>query len=181
MNKLKPIEKAFCLEYISNGRNGTRAYMKIRPNAKENSAGQSAFEWLNKPEILAEIERMTNLALKRAQASADQVLAELANLGFSDIGNVVWGAGERDSAGNETVEGTIKPLSQMPPAVRRSIKSIKWDILGRPEIVMWDNKGALNMLAKHHKLVDADVQVNVQLGFADRLRRAREKRLAAKK
>lgn len=171
------LEKRFCAIYVSNGNNGTRAYMAIRPRASEASARQSASEWLAKAHIQAEVNRIVTEGLKRAQASADQVLTEMAHLGFSDIGNCTWKPGERDSAGNETIAGTLKPLYEMAPEVRRTIKSIRFDNNGRPEITMWSDKGALTNLAKHHKLIGSDVNINIQLGFSERLRAAREKRL----
>jgi len=65
----------------------------------------------------------------------------------------------------------------MPAEVRRSIKSIRIDSAGNPEITMWADKPALTNLARHHKLIGADVNVNIQTSFAERLKVAREKRL----
>jgi len=151
--------------------------MALHPRSSEAAAAVSASRLLNKANVQTEIRRLTTEALKKAQASADQVLAELSHLGFSDIGNAVWKPGELDSTGNPTRTGTIKPLHEMPAEVRRSIKSIRIDSAGNPEITMWADKPALTNLARHHKLIGADVNVNIQTSFAERLKVAREKRL----
>jgi hypothetical protein len=51
---------AILLEYFSNGMNGTRAWMATHPNSQYASAAVSASEWLRKPNISAEINRILN-------------------------------------------------------------------------------------------------------------------------
>lgn len=105
----------------------------------------------------------------------------MARIARSDAGDLVWKPGELDSGGNPTVVGAMKPLYEMPEAIRKCIKSLEWDILGRPKFSFWSKDAQLTNALKTHKLLGADVNVNIQIGFADRLRRAREKRLSNKK
>ncbi len=79
------------------------------------------------------------------------------------------------------MQGAIKPLYEMPEAVRKCIKSLKWDAEGRPEFSFWSKDIQLTNVAKHLKLLNESVDVNVQIGFADRLRQAREARLKSLK
>lgn len=150
--------------------------MSLFPNAKEDSARAKAPLWLAKDCIRAEIDRLTENVLKKMQASADKVLAEFANLGFSDPAAVTWQPGELDSAGNPTQPGQLKPLYEMPQEVRRTIRSIEHD--GRKvKIKFWDKNPPLTNLGRHHNLIGPDVNVNVSVSFAERLKRAQEKRL----
>lgn len=179
--KLNPKERAFVLAYISNGRNATRAYAKVFPRVKDNSAASKGSLWLRKDNVSREIDRLTQEAFKKEHMTAAEALARMAQLARSDVGALIWRPGELDSAGNATPEGTVKPIWEMPEAVRCCIKSFKFDILGRPEFVFWDKPSQLANVGKNLKLLNESVDVNVQVGFADRLRRAREKRLANKK
>ena len=45
----------FINEYLANGQNGTRAYMKVHPNAKEGSARAEAARVLSKPCVTQEL------------------------------------------------------------------------------------------------------------------------------
>lgn len=55
MRLANPCHEAFCLEYMKNGFNATRAYMSVYPDTKEPSARASASELLTKPNIITRI------------------------------------------------------------------------------------------------------------------------------
>lgn len=172
------LERQFAALYIANQNNGTRAYQAIFPRAQARGAAANASEWLTKANVQAEIERITNEAYKRAQAGADKVLAELSNLGFSDMGNLLWKPEDTNAAGEpiaESLVGTLKPIHMMSPEVRRTIKSISWDILGRPQISLWSEKGALTRMAQHHKLLTDKIEIGYDKSFGDLLEDARRK------
>lgn len=177
-NKLNASEKRFCVLYVGNGRNATQAYQEVFPRVQRNTASANGHRWMTRPEIRAEVERLTIELFERSHMTAAEALARMAEIARSDIGDLVWKPGELDSAGNATLQGAIKPLFEMPEAVRKCIKSLKWDAQGRPEFSFWDKPSQLTNIGKHHKLLNESVDVNVQVGFADRLRQAREARHA---
>ena len=97
-------EKAFCQEYISNGKNGTDAWMKVKPKSKYSSARSYSAQLLKKPEIRQEIDRLieenkngkiltmnqsleilTNIALTSSDTLKIKAIAEIAKIsGFYD-------------------------------------------------------------------------------------------------
>lgn len=97
-------EKAFCQAYIANGKNGTDAWMKVKPKSKYASARSYAAQLLKKPEIRAEIDRLieenkngkiltmnqsleilTNIALTSSDTLKIKAIAEIAKIsGFYD-------------------------------------------------------------------------------------------------
>lgn len=175
--RLTPNERRFCIAYVENGRHGGEAYRTVMPNVTAGTARTMASRWMDKPEIAAEIERLTKALLEREHMNVAETLAQMARIARSDIGDLVWKPGELDSGGNATLQGAIKPLYEMPERVRLCIKSLKWDAQGRPEFSFWNKDAQLTNVGKHHKLLNESVDVNVQVGFAERLRVAREARL----
>ncbi len=156
-------------------RNATRAYGQVYARATHATCDTEGPRLLNDPRVSSEISRLDNEALKRAQMGPDETLAELAHIARSDIGGITWKPGEGAAMGVEPADcvvGTVKPLHLMDPAVRRTIRSIKFDILGRPEITLWENKGALVVLAKHHKLISDKTEVGIDAQFGDLLKAA---------
>ena len=175
--KLTPNERRFCMAYVQNGRRGGEAYRTVMTHVTDGTARTMATRWLDKTEIVAEIDRLTNDLLTREHMNVAETLAQMARIARSDIGDLVWKPGELDSGGNATLQGAIKPLYEMPERVRVCIKSLRWDAQGRPEFQFWSKDGQLTNVGKHHKLLNEAVDVNVQVGFAERLRVAREARL----
>lgn len=181
-NPAKPIrnlrQERFCLAYIRLDGNAARAYQEAYRQRRAQVAAVDGFRTLRYPHIQARINYLRTQAFKREHMGAEEVLREMARIGRVDLGDVIWKTGERDSAGNETVPGTRKPLHELPQSIRRCVKSIKLDEDGRWELTFWNKDHQLTNIAQHHKLLaDSGVTVNIQLGFSERLRAAREKRL----
>lgn len=171
----------FALAVIRLNGNASAAYHEVYPRANPNCCRVESTRLSQREDIRARIAWLTERALRAEHMSANEVLREMARIGRVDIGDLVWKPGELDSAGNTPVPGTRKPLHELPEAVRRCVKSIKLDEEGRWEIQLWNKDAQLTNIAKHHKLIGGDVTVNVQLGFSERLRAAREKRLKESK
>ncbi len=125
--------------------------------------------------IYQEIERLDNDALRRAHMGPDEVLAESGRIARNDYAMYLWAPGELDADGNATVAGTHKPLHEMTPEVRRTIKTIKRDILGNIEIVPWDKTAQLGNIMRHHKLLTDKIELGVDASFGDLLEEARRK------
>lgn len=61
-NRLTINDIFFCNEYMANGRNGTRAYMKVHPKANHNSARAEATRVLAKPAVREHMARLERAA-----------------------------------------------------------------------------------------------------------------------
>lgn len=148
--EITPRQLRFIHEYCID-HNGTQA--AIRAGYSRRSAQQTSSDLLLIPRIWDKIQELEDKAYRRLQASADRVKAEFANLGFSNIGDLVWKPGEIDSQGRPTPTGMTKPIHEMPPNVQRTIKSYSFDLAGRPVIVLKDSNQPLTNLGKVHKLL----------------------------
>lgn len=159
------------------------AQAAIRAGYSARSARQIGHVLLGREDVWAKVCELRDKALKRIQASADAVIAEWTNLGFSDAGRLVWMPGDMDDAGNPIPAeryGTRKLLHEMPAEVRRTIKSIEFvEVRGvtTVKVALWDKNAPLTNLGKNKKLLNDTLDVNMKIGFADRLRAARDKRL----
>ena len=72
-----PSHEAFCLEYMKNGFNATRAYMSVYPDTKEPSARASASELL------------TNLNITKRIAKIQDELAENWGIDIQEVVNSI--------------------------------------------------------------------------------------------
>jgi phage terminase small subunit len=157
-NKLTEKQRRFIAEYLID-RNATQA--AIRAGYSEDTAQEIGSENLSKPIIRNELDRRIEDQLRRAEITADKVLAEIDRLAHVDL----------SLAYNE--DGTLKAVHAMPEDVRRAISSIETDeeydeglitdpVSGKREMhlirvvtrkIRFHTKDkALEMLGKYHKL-----------------------------
>lgn len=172
---LKIRDDRFAAIYVANGRNATRAYMKIFPNAKEITARTEGCKYLAKPYVQSEVDRLTQEGFKKEHLSAEETLALVARLARSDMGDLYWKPGELDSEGKPTHVGRQKPLHELPESVRRNIKSIEHTENDGVEIVkvtLWDKPGQIRNALQHHRLISDKVEVGVDKEFGDMLKAA---------
>lgn len=66
--ELKPREKAFVMEYLTNGYNATRAYLKAHPRASPETAAANGYKLLRNAQILAAIKAEIDLAMAGRRA-----------------------------------------------------------------------------------------------------------------
>ena len=163
---LTPNELRFCAIYCANGRNGTRAYMAIKPRARERSAQVTASEWLSKPVVREEIDRITTEAIKAEQMTADEVLREWARIAASDLKDLVWKPGDLTHDGQPTITGQRKPLHELPDRVSRALRKYKLKD-GEVELEMIDKNPALAQLGKVHGLTPDKADINVRMKYED--------------
>jgi phage terminase small subunit len=136
----------FCREAATAGVNGTQA--AIRAGYSLKTAYSTASALLKKPEIQEKIAKFQAEHAECAKIKAAEILAEIKNLAFSDIGDIV----------NFTPKGPkLKPMHELTPEARRCISSIKvrqvrkgGEIRGEvTEFKLWDKTGKLKELAQH--------------------------------
>lgn len=157
-------------------RNATRAYAEVYPNASHSTCDSASATLMADHRILKVLEALDDVEIKRYHMRADEVLAESGNIARTDHSDYLWAPGERDSAGNETQAGTYKPIHEMTPALRRTIMTIKRDILGNIEIVPWNKTAQIANILKHHRLISDKIDLVISDDLAEAVREARERR-----
>ena len=95
---LKEID--FLEEWYKNGKNGTRAYMKVNPGAAYNTSATEAGKILRKPEVVEFIEKNVDLQIERmilSEMEIKEMLSNISNGGATDKtqvfdkeGNIVY-------------------------------------------------------------------------------------------
>lgn len=138
----------FCQEYMID-LNATQA--ALRAGYAENSAGQQAFALLKNHEIQARLTELKAEREKRTQISADNVVRELARLGFSDIRKLltdkdqlrpISSLDDDTAAAISSFEVVTKPGAEVDEDGNRTVEYVH-------KIKMWDKNSALEKLAKH--------------------------------
>lgn len=168
---MNPKQERFIAEYLID-LNGTQA--AIRAGYSKATANRIASNLLSKVDIAEEIARKRTVQIEQADLSATRVLEELRRLSLSDLADAI-----------DESTGKLKPLHQMPAHIRAAIASVKLtkknltagdgvteDVV---EIKLWDKPRALEMLAKHFKLLTDVMQVQDADGHIAALMRGRER------
>jgi len=75
---------AFCCEYIKNGKNGTKAYLKIYKTTNKEAAGVSASKLLRNAKVIEYIESLQEKLEQKALATAGKIIKELETIAFED-------------------------------------------------------------------------------------------------
>lgn len=115
---------------------------------KPNTVHVKASELLKSGKVAARIEALRAPALRKAELSVERTLEEVAALSYSDIGHMLES------------NGTLIPLAEMDPKVRRAISSIEFvtdkDGARTTKIKLWDKNSALEKSMKHQGLFEKD-------------------------
>lgn len=139
-------QKMFCLEYINNGFNGTKAYLKIYKCRKE-VAAQNASESLRKPYIQEEIARLLN---EKAGITKERVLNEISEIAFSDITEYFDFKNVERQIGEKTIKSRqifVKNLNSI-KINTKAIQSVKETRDGF-QITLFDKLRALEKLGEN--------------------------------
>ena len=165
---INPKHELFAIAYYKSF-NASRAakaagYMASDPE----SFGQVGYQLLQRPEVKARVACLRDAHFKAAQMGPDEVLSVLSGLSRVTKKDLM-----RD-------DGSFKPLSEMTDEEARAISSITFD---RDEegntyvksIKLEPKVAAARTLAQIHKLLGAEVQINIGDDFAERLKKAKER------
>ena len=150
-------QKRFCEEYLID-LNGAQA--AIRAGYSETSAKQIAAENMTKPYLRDHIQLLAEERSKRTEITSDNVLKEIAKLGFSDIRQIF------------TDDGALRGVTEFDNDIAAAVQSVEVvttyngeeDDNGRKvpqhthKIKLADKKGALELLGKHLKLFTDKVE-----------------------
>lgn len=153
--KLSDRQRRFIAEYLID-LNASAAAERAGYSPK--TAKSIGCEQLQKPAVAAEIARLQSAQLRKADLSATRVLEELRRLAFSDLSDAV-----------DPVTGALRAMHAIPTDLRAAIAAVKLtkknlttgdgivdDIV---EVKLWDKTRALEMLAKHFKLLQDIVRI----------------------
>ena len=136
---LSAVHKKFCREYVIDF-NRTRAYLKAFPKCtSEKTAKTSATRLLKKPEINSYILKLLEEQEKRAEKKADDIIAEMEKIAFSNIKDYV------EIEGNSV---TIKKTKDIPDDKAAAIKSVSETAEGCLKIHLHNKLAALELLGR---------------------------------
>lgn len=151
-------QQRFVEEYVADlVPNATEAARRAGYSTK--TAKQIGSYLLTRPHIKAAVDAAQKAQIKRIRMSADDVLVGLSEIASADLADVF------------DEDGCLKPLKSVPAHVRRAISGIEVEELyeGRGEdrehigrsrkVKLWDKPKALEILAKHHKMLTEKVEM----------------------
>lgn len=160
MDDLTPNQERFAKEYIID-LNATRAYKAAYPNTKKDeTAAVSGCNLLRNPKVAAYIQKLKDKRSERTQVKADDVIKELAIIGFSkatDYAEVVEkpvidesGNPVTDADGNKITYKTVEliPTENLTEEQQRALAVLKRGRDGL-EAKPYDKVRALELLGKH--------------------------------
>ncbi|MEO5929755.1 MAG: terminase small subunit [Candidatus Kapaibacterium sp.] len=145
----------FCTEYTVR-LNATAAAIRAGYSAK--TAEQIGYQLLQKTSVQKRITELQKGRLKRVQVKADDVVRELARLGFSDIRQLIeWGEGGTTLRDSSTISdesaATISEISSVTTTMTTDAGEISTT---RTRLKLHSKIAALKLLAEHLGMLDGD-------------------------
>lgn len=141
-SELNARQEHFCQEYVVDG-NASRAALAAGYSPR--TAPSQASRLLKNVKVAARIAELRREMLERVRLDADSVLRELLSLATADPLEILTDAGQ------------LRPLSEIPPPVRRAIAGITHGPNGA-SVRLVSKLDALEKLAKHLGLYAEDNQ-----------------------
>jgi phage terminase small subunit len=154
--KLNPRHKFFALEYMRNGRNATKAYLKTFPNSTYGAAAVSAHDLLKKPNISEFIKNYYDALWKKKEDEVGKTFENLLRLANADISNVVE---------YEDDEMKIKNFSEIDTSIVQSVNHTehptKYGTAINKSVKLFDKTKALSDLLKVLNMIQEKMAVTV--------------------
>ena len=172
LKSLTPQQDLFCHEYLKD-RNGTQS--AIRAKYSVISATSTASELLTYPNVKTRINELIKIQLDNIVIDAKYVLRQIINSAEIDI----------NDAYDES--GKLKPISEMPESLRKSITSIETEELfegtgkdreciGTAKTIKIEGRlKALSLLGKHLKMFTDIHEIPGLEGLAEAIKAARKR------
>jgi phage terminase small subunit len=157
MNELNKNQKAFCQEYMKNGMNGTKAYMKVYKTKDEDKAGASASRLLGNVKIQEYINSLQKELENKAIVTAEDIIKELSIIAFSNGSDFAKVEKQKVIVGYSKdgipIEREIKiadiyETKDIPEDKRKAISNIKQTKHGL-SVESYDKVKALELLGKY--------------------------------
>lgn len=162
----------FVRAYLANGHNGAQA--AIAAGYAKSSARQEANRLLNKPAVQERLRAVTRRLLSKADITAERTLLELARVGYADPRGLYDDTGELKAIRelDDDQAATIAGFEVETSTAEDGKVKVRTSKIRRVDKVQ-----ALGLLARHHKLVGADIDetIGAALAVAERMDKARER------
>ncbi len=139
---LEDKEELFALEYMANGCNGGKAYLRVNPGVSIGAARVQAHRILARPAVAARILEIRKETAQRAGITADMIVAQLKALAFTDLRDVFNWNGNTIS---------LKSSDEISPEAAAAISEITMDETPygmRYKIKMEPKRPALELLGQ---------------------------------
>lgn len=162
-------QQLFVREYLVD-LNATQA--AIRAGYSKKTAGAIGGENLEKPEIAAAIQSAMDKRSQRTEITADNVLRELAKIGFGDVRKLFNENGSLLPV-NELDDNTAACLSSVEITTRKVRGGEDDETEEVSKVRMWDKRAALVDLGRHLKLFTDKIEHEVSDDLAAALTAAR--------
>lgn len=155
--ELTDMQESFVREYLVD-MNATQA--AIRAKYSEDTAGQLGWQNLQIPSIRSAIDHELTKRFERLDLRADRVLLELRRLAFGRLKDIAkYGANAPELISTEDLDDDAAALMKSITFSESSSSSDKGDSSSKSvSFAMHDKKGALEVLAKHFKLLTDKVE-----------------------
>lgn len=133
-------QRQFVDEYLLD-MNATAAARRAGYGAR--SAAQNGYGFLQRANVVAEVERRLAARRERLEVTAERVIAELARIAFADIGRIMdWSSGDV----------ALRPVGEISPEDRPAIQEIA--AVKRPDglatrVILHDKERALEALCRY--------------------------------
>src|SRR5262249_13518981 len=181
---LKAGNEAFAQAYASNGGNAADAYRKAYPRCKSAHAAETNGSLLlRNTEVAARISEILRRGAERAEVTVEQVLRELAKIGFSDIRKAVAWRNEMVAREDEEVRKgedgvvhvprvlmprvSIVPSEEMDPDIAAAIPQISQGPNGEVRVRLHDKHAASASIGKHLGMFTDHFKVDVVYGISE--------------
>lgn len=86
--ELSPAERDFCANYVSNGKNATKAYLAVHPNVKYETARSHGCNLLKREHVKAEIDRLIGLVVSEKIMTREECLEQLTELALTSTDTI---------------------------------------------------------------------------------------------
>jgi phage terminase small subunit len=140
--EITPEKMLFVTEYLKDC-SPMKAMMRVRPGITKGGASSMARLYLSQECVQRELTKIIHKAEESAEVTVAEIIKELHMIAKTDINDAFY------------PDHTMKPLHEMPVALRRAISSAKFkgptkeDISYTVEIKLWEKTKALELLGKH--------------------------------
>lgn len=172
---MTPKQQRFVEEYLVD-LNATQA--AIRAGYSKKTANEQASRLLADVNISSAVAAKLNQRSEKVGITAERVLDEIAAMAFYDPADLT--IERKDGKGAVVIGGINGPddIKNLPETVRRAIVGWKYTEHGF-EVKLADKSKALDQLARHLAIYNDKLNVNLNDGLADRVRRAKQRTGAA--
>jgi len=175
MSQLTPKQRQFIEEYLID-KNGSAAVIRAGFTQKPSSAKTIAARLLTKENVKTALAQALQEQQANTKITAERILEEIGRVALSDL----------SQAYND--DGTMKKVQDMPKDFVRALASVEVDEIwsggsserrqlgNTTKLKVLDKVRALELYAKHFKLLTDVMQLNLVDNIAERLKAARLKR-----